>query len=212
VALFQRMSTGKGGHVDVSITECMATHLVQSASAYAYMGAVRGRRSPQNSGLEEIMPCADGYCLPSAQGSQPWETVAALVGEEGLEDDRFATAEGRIAHGLELNQLLVKGLGRWNKEELFHASAERRLLFGMVQDAGDLFNCPQLRVRDFYTTVEHPVAGVAEYPGEMVRLSEGSYQHRRPAPRLGEHNREVYCDLLAAEPRDLVALRRWGAI
>ena len=212
VALYHRLATGAGQHVDVSIVECLATHLVQAASAYAYMGAVRGRRSPQSSGLEEIMPCRDGYCLPSAQGSQPWETVAELLGVEELRDSKFATAEGKIAHSEELQRLLLQGLTRWDKGDLFHASAERRLLFGMVQDAGDLYDCPQLRARDFFSAVDHPVAGTADYPGEVVRLSEGSFQARRPAPQLGQHNHQVYCDLLGYSPDDLAQFQQMGVV
>jgi crotonobetainyl-CoA:carnitine CoA-transferase CaiB-like acyl-CoA transferase len=33
-----------------------------------------------------------------------------------------------------------------------------------------------------------------------------------PAPQLGEHNREVYCDLLGRSPEELVHLRAAGAI
>ena len=212
VALYQRLAIGEGQHVDVSITECLASHLVQAVSAYALMGAVLGRRSPHHSGLEEIMPCQDGYCLPSAQGSQPWETVSELMGIEELKDPKFATSEGRITHGKDLHDLLVQGLSRWKKKELFHASAERRLLFGMVQDAEELFHCPQLRSRGFFEEVDHPVAGKGEYPGEMVRFSDGSFQARYPAPLLGQHNPQVYCELLGYSRRDLVRLRQLGVI
>jgi CoA:oxalate CoA-transferase len=211
-AIYQSFSTPVGQHIDMSITECLTLHLVQAAASYAYMGAVRGRRSPMNSGLDEIMPCADGYVLPSAQGSQPWEVVVELLGVEELKDPKFATAEGRIAHGPEMYQLLIKALAKWNKKELFHASAERRLLFGMVQDAGDLFDCPQLRARGFYTRVLHPEAGEAEYPGEIVRLSQGGYNLQRPAPLQGQHNEEMYRGMLGYSREDLVSLRRLGII
>ncbi len=211
-AVYQGMATAKGQHIDVSITECLALHLVQAASSYAYMGAVRGRRSPMNSGLDEIMPCADGHVLPSAQGSQPWDVVVELVGVEELKDPKFATAEGRITHGPELYGLLIKGLADWNKKELFHASAERRLLFGMVQDAGDMFECPQLRARGYYISVTHHEASKAEYPGGIARLSEGGYSMRRPAPLLGEHNNEVLSEVLGYSREEMASLRRWGII
>jgi len=211
-AVYQGMATSKGQHIDVSITECMALHLVQAVSSYAYMGAVRGRRSPMNSGLDEVMPCADGYVLPSAQGSQPWEVAVELLGVEEMKAPKFSTAEGRIAHGPELYDLLIKGLWKWNRKDLFHASAERRLLFGMVQDAGDLFECPQLRSRGFYTKGTNLEADGVEFPGEIVRLSEGSYRMQRPAPLLGQHNEEVYCGMLGYGKEEMSLLRRWGVI
>ena len=211
-ALLHRMATGLGQHVDVSAVECLAAHLVQPVPYYTYMGAIKGRRPVRGSGFEELMPARDGYVIPSVQGSQPWSTIAGLIGLEELHDQRFASGSGRIEHGEELKQLLIQGLAEWDRKPLFEASGESRLVFGMAQDAGDLFNCPQLRERDFFVEVDHPVAGRAEYPGMGPRLSGAVYEIRRPAPLLGQHNTEVYRDELGYSSQDLVVLMASGVI
>ena len=212
VALFQRLTTGKGQRVDVSIMECMATHLVQAVPYYDYMGAIKGRRSVRGSGIEELMPARDGYVVPSVQGSQPWSVFADLIGEEGLQDPRFASGPGRIEYGEELKVLLEKGLAKWDREPLFQASGERRLVFGMAQDAGDLADCPHLAAREFFINVEHPVAASGKYPGPGPHLSEFDFQIGRPAPLLGQHNSEVFCGELGYSSLDLVQLRAGGII
>ena len=103
--------------------------------------------------------------MPSVQGSQPWETVADLIGLEELHDQRYASGAARIANGEELKALLIEGLAQWDRLPLFVASGERRLVFGMAQDAGDMVACPHLAERGFYHQVDHPVAGTATYPG-----------------------------------------------
>ncbi len=211
-ALFQRLATGQGQHVDVSVVECLASHLVQAVPYYSYMGAIKGRRPVRGSGFEELMPARDGYVVPSVQGSQPWSAVAELIGLEALQDQRFATGSGRIEHGEELKQLLIEGLAQWDRKPLFEASGEGRMVFGMAQDAGDLFQCPHLRERDFFVEVDHPVAGSAEYPGTGPRLSGLEFKIRRPAPMLGQHNIEVFCDELGYTIDDLVNLRAASAI
>ena len=211
-ALLHRMATGRGQHVDVSMVECLATHLVQPVPYYTYMGAIKGRRPVRGSGFEELMPARDGYVVPSVQGSQPWSTVAELIGLEGLNDQRFASGSGRIEYGEELKQLLMEGLARWDRKPLFEASGERRLVFGMAQDAGDLFNCAHLRERDFFVEVDHPVVGAAEYAGMGAKLSEGAFEIHRPAPLLGQHNTEIYCDELGYSAKDLANLRAAGVI
>ena len=80
------------------------------------------------------------------------------------------------------------------------------------QDAEDLFNCPQLRDRGFFVEVDHPAAGRAEYPGMGPSLSGMDFEISRPAPLLGQHNREVYCDQLGYTAEDLVNLRGAGII
>jgi len=211
-ALFQRLATGTGQHVDVSTMECLASHLVQAIPYYNYMGATKGRRPVRGAGFEELMPAKDGYVIPSVQGSQPWSTVADLIGLEELQDDRFATGSGRIEHGQELNELLIKGLAQWDRKALFQTSGERRLVFGMAQDAGDLYQCPHLRERGFFAEVTHPVAGTADYPGMGPKLSEMAYKVRRPAPLLGQHNTEIFCDELGYSRQDLAQLRASGII
>ncbi|MCS5657800.1 MAG: CoA transferase [Dehalococcoidia bacterium] len=211
-ALFHRMATGRGQHVDVAAVECLAAHLVQPIPYYTYMGAIKGRRPVRGSGFEELMPARDGYVIPSVQGSQPWATIAGLIGLEELQDPRFATGSGRIEYGEEVKQLLIQGLAEWDRKPLFVTSGERRLVFGMAQDAGDLFDCQQLRERDFFVDVDHPVAGRAEYPGMGSKLSGGVYEIRRPAPLLGQHNTEVYRDELGYSAQDLVILRASGVI
>ena len=191
-ALFHRWTTGRSSRVDVSVVECLASHLVQAVPYYNFMGAIKGRRPVRGSGFEELMPARDGYVIPSVQGSQPWSAVADLIGVPALRDERFSTGAGRIEFGEELNALLLEGLAQWDRKPLFQASGERRLVFGMAQDAGDLCQCPHLWERGFFTTVDHPIAGRADYPGMGPRLSSVPYQVRRPAPLLGQHNGEIY--------------------
>ncbi|MCH7606362.1 MAG: CoA transferase [Chloroflexi bacterium] len=211
-ALFHRLTTGRGQQVDVSVIECMASHLVQPVPYYNFMGAIKGRRPIRGSGFEELMPARDGYVVPSVQGSQPWSTVADLIGAQELQDPRFASGPGRIEHGEDLKQLLIEGLAHWDRKPLFQASGERRLVFGMAQDAGDLFDCSHLRERGFFVEVEHPVAGRAEYPGMGAKLSEGTFEVHRPAPLLGQHNTEIYCNELGYTANELVGLRASGVI
>ena len=211
-ALFQSLSSREGQQVDVSVVESLASHLVQAVPYYSYMGAIKGRRPTRSSGFEELMPAKDGYVVPSVQGSQPWSVVAELIGGDSLTDERFASGSGRIEHGEELKQLLIEGLAHWDRKDLFQASGERRLVFGMAQDAGDLLECPHLRERGFFVDVDHPVAGRARYPGMGPVLSEFDFEISRPAPLLGQHNADIYCDELGYSSEDLVSLRASGVI
>ena len=212
VAVFARLTSGEGQHVDVSVTECLAAHLVQPVPYYNFMGATKGRRPVRGSGFEELMPAKDGYVVPSVQGSQPWQTVADLIGLEELHDPRFATGSGRIANGEELKELLIEGLAQWDRLPLFLASGEQRLVFGMAQDAGDLVACPHLAERGFYHQVDHPIAGAAAYPGMAAALSELPAQAPTPAPLLGQHNTEILGDELGISPDQLSSLRSMGVI
>ena len=210
-ATFQRLTTGNGQHVDVCATECMASHLVQAIPYYNYMGAIKGRRAIRGSGIEELMPARDGYVVPSIQGSQPWSVFTDLIGEEGLQDPKFETGPGRIEHGEELKALLEQGLQKWDRKPLFQASGERRLVFGMAQDAGDLVGCPHLDSRGFFVTVDHPIVGENRYPGLGPVISDQEFKIEKPAPLLGQHNWEIF-NQLGFKRKELTLLRSNGII
>ena len=212
VALYQRLASGKGGRVDVSVAECMTAHLVQASASYAYTGGLRGRRAARGAPLDELSPCQDGYVVVSAQGSQPFEAIADLIGIEALKGPMFSSAAKRIVNGEALERLILEGLTRWKKNDLFHAGNKQRLVFGQAQGPDELYRCPQLRERNFFAAVDHPVAGSAEYPGELVHLSEGSFDTRHPAPLLGAHNTEVYREIVGLSDAEIERLRNLAVI
>ena len=205
-ALFQKLTDGKGQTVEVCLTECLASHLVQAVPYYEYMGAIKGRRPIRGSGFDELMPARDGYVVPSIQGSQPWSVIAGLIGSHELQDEKFATGAGRIEYGEQIKQLVIQGLSKWDRKPLFEASGEKRLVFGMAQDAGDLYQCPQLQSRGFFEEVNHPVAGTARYPGMGPRLSDYRFPGYTPAPLLGQHNNMFLKDELGYTAEEILDL------
>ena len=86
------------------------------------------------------------------------------------------------------------------------------MLFGLVQTPEELLSCPQLESRGFYRDVEHPVMGKLKVPAVLFSYSLTPYQLRAPAPLLGQHNVEVYCDRLGYSREDLVRLRQNGVV
>jgi crotonobetainyl-CoA:carnitine CoA-transferase CaiB-like acyl-CoA transferase len=72
----------------------------------------------------------------------------------------------------------------------------------------DLDQDEQLRARDFYEEVDHPVVGRQRYPGWPMRLSGGPTRwYRSPAPLLGQHTEEVLREELGLNEEELAALR-----
>ena len=71
---------------------------------------------------------------------------------------------------------------------------------------------PHLQDRGFFIEMEHPVVGKIRVPGEIFRLPESPFKLRYPAPLLGQHNIETYCDDLGYSRDALIRLRQLGAI
>ena len=214
VALYHRAMTGEGQHVDVSIQECVAAGLRDTASAYAYTGAVKWRR-PSETGELPRAPVAtrDGYIVPIAFGGADWSATVEFLDEDALRDERFSTPEGRLQNAAEVDAILRQTFARYNKEDLFYrANQVRGLIYGIAQDARELHENPQYRHRGYFAEVAHPVAGAAAYPGAPFGMSRTPWSVRSPAPTLGQHNVEVYAGELGLSSDEINRLRAAGTI
>jgi crotonobetainyl-CoA:carnitine CoA-transferase CaiB-like acyl-CoA transferase len=72
-------------------------------------------------------------------------------------------------------------------------------------------NSPQLSDREFFHDIDHPEVGTLRYPGMPFKMSETPY-HLERAPRLGEHNEEIYCGELGYTANELTKLQTMGII
>ena len=86
--------------------------------------------------------------------------------------------------------------GRWHRRE----RASLGLIGGRAVQLG-------------YAAKAHPeLEAPVTFPGPFVDASATPLQRRRLAPKLGEHNTEIYVDELGLTPAELDRLRRIGAI
>ena len=81
-----------------------------------------------------------------------------------------------------------------------------------VHDLDQALANEHARAREMFVEVDHPVLGVTTLPGFAVKLSETPGDVSAPAPLLGQHNKEVYSDLLGLSEDEIEGLRKEGVI
>ena len=212
IALFGRENTGQGQHIDVSITECVASTMMATQTMYSFMGGTQARRRPSGGMFGQTMPCADGWIIVQAGGGASWEDIAGFFEAPELLETRFSDPSQRPLHGEELDRIIIDAIKDQSKWDLFHKAAQARILFGVVQSPSELAECPQLEARDFYREVEHPVIGKIKVPAVLFNLSLTPYALRSAAPTLGQHNREIYMDGLGYTRQEMSRLRQLNVI
>ena len=212
IVLFGRENTGQGQHIDVSITECVASTMMATQTMYSFMGGTQARRRPSGGMFGQTMPCADGWIIVQAGGGASWEDIAGFFEAPELLETRFSDPSQRPLHGEELDRIIIDAIKDQSKWDLFHKAAQARILFGVVQSPSELAECPQLEARDFYREVEHPVIGKIKVPAVLFNLSLTPYALRSAAPTLGQHNREIYMDGLGYTRQEMSRLRQLNVI
>ena len=211
MALFGQDLNGVGQHVDVSITECVASTMMATQTIYPFIGGVQIRRA-DGTMWENPMPCKDGWIIVQAGGGATWEDIADFFQAPELLEPRFADRAQRVRNGPAMDQVVLDAIKEREKWELFPKAAEKRMLFGLVQTPTELAECPQLESRDFFRETEHPVVGTVKVPGELFRMSPQGYQLRMPAPTLGQHNHEIFCEGLGYDAAELSVMRQTGVV
>jgi len=202
IALYSRDATGEGQHVDVSALEGIATAQMYSGLNYEYLHVDRERANS----LAPLFPAKDGYV--GVMYRQPdWTEFCTMMGRpDMITDERFRDVTARRVHQEELNNIVGRWIKEQPKEELYHRAQRKRMPFGYICDARDLIQSAQYIERNFFQQIEHPVAGTLTYPGMPMRWGDDQWE-LRPAPTLGQHNTEVYADLLGYTPEEIVLLR-----
>ena len=212
MALFLLESTGEGQHLDISTTECVSSTMIASQTLYPFTGAIETRRKPVGTQFGHPMPCNDGWVIAQSGAGASRSDMARFFDKTQLMDQRFPGQPHFGESGEELDSIILDAIKDRGKWELFHTSADMRILLGLVQTPEELARCPQLESRRFYREVNHPVAGSLKVPAVLFNFSLTPYQLRRPAPLLGQHNGEVYCKHLGHSRGDLVRMRQLDII
>jgi crotonobetainyl-CoA:carnitine CoA-transferase CaiB-like acyl-CoA transferase len=210
-ALLRRDQTGDGGHIDLSVMEAAISTPQGLIHPYSYTG-----RSPRRGNMDRNV--VDGMHLPTRDGEvtlttagtggRPMEVWAEFLGEPRLLDAKFATRQSRQDNWEELRDLVAPKLARWNNLDLMRETMARGLVIGLVQSPEQVVNSPHLAERGFFVELDHPEAGLLKYPGPGFFFDGANLmQTTCAAPRLGEHNDEIYCGRLGLASEELGRLR-----
>ena len=208
LALYVRDAEGYGQQVDVSAMESITVAQIHSSIQHQFGRVPTRRESP-------LVRARDGWVSPGLERGEredTWPRVCALIGRPELaEDPAFKTREARREHQQALLAILSAWAATHAKEEIYHTLQELRSVAGYVATVEDLLASGQLSARAFFQPLDHPDAGPALYPGAPFRLQGEAWQQTR-APRLGEHNAEVYGSDLGLSREELGRLRGLGVI
>jgi crotonobetainyl-CoA:carnitine CoA-transferase CaiB-like acyl-CoA transferase len=191
-ALFARIGSGHGEHIEVSTQESIAAILELTFEYWPYCGLVASRLGAKPIQPLCFMECRDGWIFICCVEEHQWRAFVEIMGNpEWAEMELF---ENRLARGANFDALQVF-LQEWcatqSVQELYDAAQARRVPFAPVSTMGDLVASPHLQARGFFATIDHPVAGAVTMPGAPWRMSATPWTLRRPAPCLGQHNAEV---------------------
>lgn len=189
-ALIHRMKTGRGQHVEVDMLRSSLAHQGQELLFAMTLG--KNFERPASGIAHPGMPAPFGVY----RTSDGWMTISMNPVE-------------RLAALLELPELATCDAQRlWDERDAVHALIEARtatastahwvelllgagLWAGEINSLAEVAKLEQATHLEAFTSYEHPTAGTVRTVNVPVTLSETPGSIRLPAPRIGEHSREI---------------------
>lgn len=216
LALLHRARGGSGQWIDLALYESVFRVLEYTAAAYDRLGLVRerqGNRLPNSAPLDNWETKDGQFVCIVAAGDVLFRRLAKAMGRPDLpKDPRFATLQARVAHAEEIHAIVGEWVGRHTAEEVERILVEAEVPVSRVYSIADIFADVHYRERESLITVDDPVIGPVRMQAVYPRLSETPGRVSRGAPKLGEHNDEVYGGLLQLSVAERERLRALGVI
>ena len=217
MALYHRDVHGAGGQlIDINLIEPLARLIEQPVLTFGQTGSVPTRTGNRwdISAPRNTYRTKDGHWL-AMSGSAPTIAMRALraVGRADLTTDpRFAEAQQRLANAAQIDGIMADWIAERTLDEAMTVFEEAEVAAAPVYDAPQLLADPQMRARGVYTSHPDPELGSMTVQGPVPRFSDTAGRIDHLGPRLGEHNEEVYRDLLGLDADRYQRLQDDGVI
>ena len=215
-AYVQKLNTGKGQLIEMSMQESMTYYLRTAVSRGNYGETALLRTGNGRSPTSRLYKCkGDGpndYLFLMGTTQPMWERLCAVMDRPDLlEDPRFATRADREANDPALTKEIAAWLAEREKYAAMHELCEADIPASAVLDTKDLYENPHLLERGFVHEIDHPALGRIKILGWAPRMSESDVPIK-PAPTLGQHSREVVAEDLSLSGDDIDTLVAEGVI
>lgn len=215
-ALCARNHTQKGQYIDVA----MVDSLILSQQDYFTITKATGEAPirAEKGGHPVAFPydafrTKDDWVAIACWGDYMFPKLATLIGMPQLADEsEFKTEKRRCRNRSACRPYIEEWLRDLTTAEALALLDENGVPASEIYDYKQVLESEQVKIRDLVQRIQHPVAGEIDVPGVAPKLSETPGKVFQPSPLLGEHNEEIYCDLLNYSIDQIEEFKKEGVI
>ena len=158
-------------------------------------------------------PTKDGYVRINASMHGQWCNLCKIMGRDDLiRVEKYASVKGRLEHIDEVDALVETWTKSLTTNEIIGLCRGAHVPCTFIPEFDQVVNDPQLISRDMIVEVEQLVSGKLKVPGTPFKMSMTPGDPTQSAPFLGEHNFDIYCNLLDFGENELRELQKDGTV
>ena len=210
-ALHYREKTGRGQVVDSALYEAVLNMMESLITEYDKTGYIRERTGAilPNVAPSNVYKTKDGLVLIAANQDTVFGRLCDAMGQQSWPtDERFVNHQARGSNQKLLDGLIEAWTQTLSTKDVLDLMDKHGVPAGLIYRAPDMLDDPHFKARDAIVTTKHPYFGDLKMQNVAPKLSETPGGIRSSAPtELGEHNAEVYQQLLGFDAARMAALR-----
>ncbi len=216
-AVYGRDVVGGGQQVDVSCAEAIAAAFVggQNIGGYAQEGVFDKRTGvgmPQGAPAT-ILPCKDGHVWMLALEPGQWNGLREVMGNPEWADlDLFQDMFMRAQNADVIYPFIEEWTMQHSKMEIMEKCQAAGCPITAVFTIAEAAEHPHLAARDYFVNIDHPALGEVRNLGAPFKLPACPGGPNTPAPLLGQHNSEVYGEILGLATHEIEHLDADGIL
>jgi crotonobetainyl-CoA:carnitine CoA-transferase CaiB-like acyl-CoA transferase len=218
-ALDYRDRTGHGRYIDLSEYEAVCT-LIGPALLDTFTNEKEVLPKGNQSDYIEAAPYGcypclgtDRWCVIAVYDEVEWKGLCQVLGQPAWsKEEKFSSLSKRKKHAGELDEFIREWTSERNAEEIEALLQKADIPVGIVQNAEDLVNDPQLLERNFFVHLKHPTLGDTISDRSPIRFGTNNHKNWKASPLMGEHNEYVFMNLLGLSESEFRAYVDKGII
>ena len=214
-ALQHRQRTGEGQVVDCALYEAVLATMEATIPEYTVSGYIRERSGSilPNVAPSNIYQCKDGDILIAANQDSVFQRLCnAMEQSELAEDKRFFDHTARGKNQEELDILIDKWTSNYTLAQMDALMEKHGVPCGKVYRAPEMLEDAHYQAREAIIDVPHEEWGEVKMQNVVPKLSGTPGGVKWPGPKLGEHNGDVYRELLDMSADEISALKNENII
>jgi len=218
MALYDRGQTGQGQYIDTAMVDCIFSFFETRLPTFGINEVDIGVVPKYDTGdplccPSNVYECKDGEWICIHAGSDAnYKRFAMVTGDPKLMNEKYFIHLNRMANYEALDRLTADWFKTVTCEVADKIVSDAGVPISIVYNFKRMMKDPNSKERELIVWTDVPGIGQVPYCGNPLKLKTRPINNRNRAPLLGEHNREVYKNLLKYSEKQLLALQEEGII
>jgi formyl-CoA transferase len=213
-AYINRLKTGVGEKVDISLVDSMVSALEIINMIYLCTGRIPTRIGNR---YESIYPydsfkAKDGDVIIACGNDKLYGLLKEIIKDEAMGDPQFANNILRVKNHDPLKEIVESWTRERSVDEIVGIMLAAGIPSAPINTIDRVVKDPHItEARQMFVDTEHPKAGKIRITGTHLKFSHHPFEVYRAAPLLGEHNEEILASVGVLK-QELTTYREEGII